>query len=42
MALEILDLAFVFLGSLAAVEGAEIATPSGLFIDLARIEAIFS
>jgi len=42
MALEILDFAFVFLGGLPAVEGTKIASPSGLFIDLARIEAILS
>ena len=41
MALEILDFAFMFLGRLAAVEGAEVASPSGLFIDLARIGDTF-
>src|SRR5260221_663490 len=38
--LEILHRAFVLLGGGARLEGAEIAAPSGLRIDLARIEAV--
>jgi hypothetical protein len=40
MALEVLYCALVLLRSRAGLEGAEIAAPAGLRIDLARIEAI--
>lgn len=42
MPFEILNLAFVLLGGFAGVEGAEVAAAAGLFIFLARIEAVFS
>ena len=38
--LEVLHRALVLLGGGAGLEGAEIAAPAGLRIDLARIEAI--
>ena len=38
--LEVLHCALVLLGGGAGLEGAEIAAPAGLGIDLARIEAV--
>jgi hypothetical protein len=42
MALEILDVAFMFFGGLAAIESAEIAAFARGLVFLARIEAVFS
>jgi hypothetical protein len=42
MPLEILHRAFVLFGRLARLEGAEIATPAGLWIGHARIEPVLA
>ena len=42
MPLEVLDVAFVLLGRLAGVEGAEVAPPAGFRIDLARIKPVLA